>query len=412
MNDIHLAREKIPGAPQAWILIAATWLAAMASAVIAPVLPKMTATFHGAAHENVWIALVATLPALFISLLAVPFGLLADNVGRRRLLFAGLTVYGVFGISPLWLGSLRAIVASRAGVGFTEAMIMTSATAMIGDYFSGKRREHWFALQTGSANVIAILMIGIGGLLGESSWRTPFAIYGLSFVLVPLVLLFIWEPGKPQKEVSAVSEPVFVDPTDNVFRWGPTASLCLITAFVSTAFYIVVIQLGFLLTERGINSPKLIGRGTGIAVLAMPLGAMIFRFLRARFVTKLALSLVLSSVGFFIVALSKGYSSTVAGGALNDLGSGLALPTLMSWTLSTLPARVRGRGTGAWQSAFAFGQFASPLLILGLAHVLGGRSHAVMAYGWACAAAAVAALAATARRQRDRALLGRSFQLE
>ena len=401
VSENRLVTEKAPGAPQAWVLIAATWLAAMASAVIAPVLPKMTATFHGVSHESVWIALVATLPALFISLLAVPFGLLADNVGRRRLLLAGLAVYGAFGVAPLWLGSLQAIVASRAGVGFTEAMIMTSATALIGDYFAGKRREHWFALQTGSANVVAILMIGLGGLLGETSWRTPFAIYGFSFLLIPLVLLLVWEPSKSAKPVSMVNKPVLAETDVATFRWSSTISLCLITAFVSTAFYIVVIQLGFLLTERGITSPKLIGRGTGIAVLAMPLGAVLFRFLRARFITKLALSLVLSSAGFFVIALTKGYASTVAGGALNDLGSGLALPTLMSWTLSTLPARVRGRGTGAWQSAFAFGQFASPLLILGLAHMLGGRSHAVMAYGWACALASLAALAATFKRPRD-----------
>ena len=399
MDEIQVRREKSPGALQAWILIAATWLAVMASAIIAPVLPKITATFRGTSHEELMVALIATLPALFISLLAVPFGLLADNVGRRRLLLCGLIIYGFFGISPLWLHSLGGIVASRAGVGFTEAMIMTAATAMIGDYFSDKRREHWFALQTGSANVIAILMIGIGGLLGETSWRAPFGIYGLSFLLIPLVLFFIWEPRRLPKLVDGVPQRLFEHGDAPTFRWGRTIWICIITAFVSTAFYVVVIQLGFLLTERGITSPKLIGRGTAIAVLAMPVGAVLFRFLRVRFVTKLAMSLVLSSAGFFMVALSNGYASTIAGAALNDLGSGLALPTLMSWALATLPARVRGRGTGAWQSAFAFGQFASPLLILGLAHVLGGRSHAVMAFAWACAISAVAALTIMLKRR-------------
>ena len=398
MSEIYTGRAKPPGALQAWTLIAATWLAVMASAIIAPVLPRITTAFRETPHEDVLVALIATLPALFISLLAVPFGLLADNIGRRRLLLAGLSVYGFFGTSPLWLHSLRGIVASRAGVGFTEAMIMTAATAMIGDYFSGKRREHWFALQTGSANVIAILMIGIGGLLGETSWRTPFAVYGLSFFIIPLVLLFLWEPQTLPD--SADGAPPLVEHEDiATFHWGRTIWICVVTAFVSTAFYIVVIQLGFLLTERGITSPKLIGRGTAIAVLAMPVGAVLFRFLRVRFMIKLAMSLVLSSAGFFIVALGRNYWSTVAGAALNDLGSGLALPTLMSWALSTLPARVRGRGTGAWQSAFAFGQFASPLLILGLAHMLGGRSHAVMAYAWACAVSAVAALVLMLKRQ-------------
>lgn len=401
MSEVQVVREKSPGAVQAWTLVAATWLAVMASAVIAPVLPKITATFRGTPHENVLVALVATLPALFISVLAVPSGLLADKVGRRRILLVGLAVYGLFGILPIWLHSLGAIVASRACVGFTEAMIMTAATALIADYFSGKRREHWFALQTGSANVVAVLMIGLGGALGEANWRTPFAVYGLSFLLLPLVLFLIWEPMKLSLGIAESGQSHLDGESSSEFQWAGTIWICIITAFVSTAFYVVVIQLGFLLTERGFTSPKLIGKGTGIAVLAMPLGAILFRFLRARFISKLALSLVLSSAGFFIVALTRGYASTVAGAALNDIGSGLALPTLMSWAMSTLPARVRGRGTGAWQSAFAFGQFASPLVVLGLASLLGGRSYAILAYAGVCGVAAIAALIAMLTRDPE-----------
>jgi MFS family permease len=82
-------------------------------------------------HAPLMISLVATLPALFIALLAAPFGLLADRVGRRILLFIGLAVYGVLGIAPYWLNSLQWIVASRAGVGVTEAMVTTCSTALI-----------------------------------------------------------------------------------------------------------------------------------------------------------------------------------------------------------------------------------------------------------------------------------------
>jgi hypothetical protein len=91
-------------------------------------------------HAPLMISLVATLPALFIALFVAPFGLLADRVGRRLLLLIGLAIYGVLGVAPYWLNSLQWIVASRAGVGVTEAMITTCSTALIGDYLWGYAR--------------------------------------------------------------------------------------------------------------------------------------------------------------------------------------------------------------------------------------------------------------------------------
>jgi MFS family permease len=46
---------------------------------------------------------------------------------------------------------------------------------------------------------------------------------------------------------------------------------------------------------------------------------------------------------------------------LIGLGTGLAMPTLMSWTLSKLPDRAKGRGLGAMNSFFFAGQFLSPI---------------------------------------------------
>jgi MFS family permease len=88
----------------------------MASAVIAPVLPRMAANFQNTPHAPLMISLVATSPALFIALLAAPFGLLADRVGRRLLLLIGLAIYGMLGVAPYWLNSLQWIrLLSRRG---------------------------------------------------------------------------------------------------------------------------------------------------------------------------------------------------------------------------------------------------------------------------------------------------------
>jgi MFS family permease len=335
------------------------------------------------------VSFVATIPALFVALLAAPAGIVADRMGHRKLLLVGVSLYGFWGTAPLWLDSLGWIVTSRAGVGVMEAIILTCSNALIADYFQGDEREKWLAYESGTANIIAIIMVSIGGALGEGSWRYPFLMYGLGFVLVPLVIRFTWEP-RP----AGGSDPEREHPHPEVeeFRWTKLIWICLITVFASTAFFVVLVQLGFLLTQRGYSSPRLIGMGAAISALAFPLGAVLFRVLRLPVAAKLALSFACSAAGFFIIALSHSYSVTVLGATVNGLGSGIVLPTLITWALSTLPPQVRGRGTGAWQAAMFLGQFLSPLIILGLTYILGTLSHAVLAYAIACSAACAIAL--------------------
>ena len=378
---------------QGWILVSGSWLAVMAPALIAPVLPRMTAVYKGTPHEPVLIALAATLPALFVALLAIPSGVLADRIGSRKLLLLGLAFYAAVGTAPLWLRSLPQIVFSRAGVGIAEALILTTSTALLVDSFAGDRRAHWLALQTGSANIVAIAMTALSGALGDLSWRTPFLVYGISLIQFPLVLVFIRAPRADTKHQPQVPQTRATDlPAEGgPFRWSRLIGICLVTTFASTAFYLVVVQLGFLLTERGTVSPRLIGRGTALAVLSLPLGAYLSRLLRMPYLAKMALSFVLSCAGFAVIALAHTYAATVAGGVITDFGSGLALTTLITWALAAVPMQLRGRVTGAWQSAFAFGQFASPLLVLALASLLGGRSHAVLLYAGLCGVAAIAA---------------------
>ena len=147
--------------------------------------------------------------------------------------------------------------------------------------------------------------------------------------------------------------------------------------------------MGFLLTERGITEPKMIGRGTGLAILSLPLGALVSRLLKTSYRAKLCLSFLLSAVGFFTVSRAHTFGVTVGGGAITDLGSGIALTSLITWALSSVPPALRGRATGSWQAAFSFGQFGSPLLMLALAAWLGGRAHAVLLYAALCGLTAV-----------------------
>lgn len=389
MTNITESEAYSGNAFQGWILVSAAWLSVMANQVVAPILPRMTQYFSNQPSVELLISLAATLPALFVAILAIPAGMLADRFGHKRLLFSTVLIYGIVGTAPLWLKTLPQIVISRAFVGIAEAAIMTCSTALIGAYFFGSRRERFLALQTGTAPIVAILCTWLGGELGAANWRNAYMIYFFAFLLIPLTMFFLSEPEvKHQTDSASLSSTEKASQPfgcDSLMRdWGNLIGICIITVFAMTAFLVTIIQVPFILTERGVDSSALIGRLASIAMFANPLGALLFALIPWRYVPKLTLSFLLLSCGFFIISLSATWQPVVAGAFIANLGAGMILPTLITWALSTISPEQRGRGTGAWQAASFLGQFLSPLIILGLKGLTGSLSVAILVYAILC----------------------------
>ncbi|HEY1726501.1 MAG TPA: MFS transporter [Steroidobacteraceae bacterium] len=388
-DRLHVGVQQRAGALQGWVLVSCGWLSVMASAMLSPVLPRMTGYFQQQPAVDLLISLVAGLPALFVALLAWPFGMLGDRVGHKRVLFWSTLVYGLFGTAPVWLSTLPQIVISRGCVGIAEAAVMTCSTTLIGDYFRDQRRGRYLALQTGTAPLMAITVIALGGALGESSWRHPFLAYAFAFLLVPATGLLLWEPRRAQLPAEPVSGRHGAP--DEAFRWRQLLLICGVTLFAMTAFLVTVIQMGFVLTERGLTSPARIGLWSSLASLANPLGALTFGLVRSRPLPKIAWCFALMSTGFFVIALLPGWHDAVIGAVIANYGAGMILPTLITWAVTSLPAAQRGTGTGLWMTASFLGQFLSPLVVLGLRHLSGSLSGAILTYAVACALSALIA---------------------
>jgi MFS family permease len=363
---------RAPDAFDGWSIVAVTLLSTVAASYLSPLLPTITEHFRGVANLDVKISLLATIPALFVAVLAAPAGLLGDRVGHRSLLLWAVALYGFAGIAPRFLVSLESIVVSRSVVGIAEAVIMTSANALLASYFIGAARQRWLAVQTAAAPVSAMVLLALGGLFGRGNWQNAFLLYGVGFLMVPLVLrLLPVAPVQRHADNAAAEEPL------NVKR---LAVICLITFIGSTAFFITIIQFGFLANLRGVADPAVIGLWSALSAAGNPLGALTFGFWRAPLHRKLTLSLVLFAAGFAVMTLGSSFGSLVAGAAIANFGAGMFLPTAITWALSSLPPSRRGVGVGAWNTAFFFGQFASPLIMIGLRDRLGGLFAGVAVY--------------------------------
>jgi MFS family permease len=374
----------VAGPLQLVLLLAGSSMSVLGSVLIAPVLPQIGAHFAGAPGVELLVPIALTAPALMIGLTAPFAGIIVDAVDRKRLLLVAMVVYAILGTAPLYLDSLGAIVATRVGVGICEAAIMTCCTTLIGDYWSGPQRSRYLGLQTLLAAVAATVFFAVGGLLGASGWRTPFWLYAVALVIVVPMAFSLWQPERPVAEKVAgrrKMEPV---------PWKALAGPCAVTFLGGVWFYTLIVELSYVLTGLGIGDPGTIGAVSAAMSLATAAGAVVFSRTAARGPRiLLPVQFVLIAVGLAFVATASTLPMVVIGSLLTGFGTGMLLPTLLTWAMNRLTFAQRGRGTGIWTGTLFIGQFLCPLLIAAIGAAVGGLQVAIGMLGVAALVMAV-----------------------
>ena len=377
---------------QGVILLMAAVLPAMAIVSLVPVMPLLLQEFASVDGSEFLVPIALTVPALCVALFSPAAGWLSDRVGRKPVLIVALLLYATLGLLPYFMTELKQIIASRIGLGIAEAAIMTVATALIGDYFRGEDRQRWIALQVAVVSISAIILIAVGGALGEAlGSRGPFLLYLLAVPVALISAIVLFEPSAHGREPGA----------GVTFPFGRVLPLAGITLGASILFYTIVVQLGPLLTDIGVTSPAVIGAAGAGVNFGHVVGSFIFHRLKSwSGPALLMVGFGIAAAGFLGIGLSENLPTRAFTAFLGSVGAGMLLPTLLAWILRELPAPVRGRGTGLWTGTFFLGQFVAPIIAVGLSGQLDGKlTNVILLYSALAAAAAVmAALAAKSRR--------------
>ncbi|MFA7822946.1 MFS transporter [Aeromonas dhakensis] len=351
--------ERQAGLPQSILLLLGSCLPVLGAVLLAPILPRMQSHFADTPGAAALVPIALTIPALVIALLAPFAGMIADRLGRKPLLLGSMVLYGICGLLPLWLESLPAIVASRAGLGLAEAGIMTCCTTLMGDYYSGARRERLFALQMVATSFSAAIFIAVGGVLGQDDWRMPFVLYAAGFIFLPLMARLLWEPQGQQAQ--QVVEPA------KGFPWTALLPLYGLTLLAGISLFIVPVQAGYLLNLLHVDSPQQIGMTMGANQLGVLAGALSFRLLGGvRPANLLLLAFATAGAGGLLMAYSASHAMVIIAVLINGLGIGLMLPTLITWVMTQVDFQQRGRAAGGFTAALFAGEFISPLAVLAL----------------------------------------------
>jgi MFS family permease len=368
--------ERVAGRIQGSLLLAGSCLQILGALLIAPVLPRIQDHFEGTAGVDILTPVALTIPMLAIGILAPFAGRIIDRVGRLPLLLGAFPFYTLAGTAPLWLDALPAIVVSRALLGVTEAAIMTACITLLGDYFSGVKRDRYLSLQAMVAAFSAVLFLVVGGALGSVSWRAPFWVYFIGLVFLPLSWRLLWPPAAPKPADGDEGKARLAG-----IPWRRLTPLLVLTLVGSVVFSTLQIELSFVLDDVDTGT-ALIGLAAGVVNLALALAAASFAKLSAgRAGRFLVAGFLLGGGGLILVALGNSFATITAAAVLAGIGGGFLLPSLLIGTTSQLEYGQRGRGSGMWTGLFALGQFASPIIVNGVKEGTGSLDTALTGVG-------------------------------
>jgi MFS family permease len=349
-------------------LLLVSSMTVMAGATISPALPKIEQFFSGQANAEFWVKLLLTLPALFTAISAPFAGMIIDRFGRKPLLLAAVILYGLAGGSGLVLSDLNALLLSRAGLGLAVGGIMTTATALIADFYQGATRNHVMGLQAAFMSYGGVIFLTLGGWLADLNWRLPFLIYLAAFAIAPLIWIAIDEPDRRLDRGDELNSEIARDlPTLTI------ALIYLLTFLSMLAFYMIPVQMPFYLQSLGQGGGIQSGLAIAAATLSSAIVAMRYRTLKNRlsFQGILVCLYGLMGLGYIIIAQARSYPVVMIGLLVAGFGLGLLMPNMNVWLNAIVPPKLRGRTLGGLTTAMFLGQFCSPIVTQPLAKSIG-----------------------------------------
>lgn len=349
-------------------ILSASTLTVMAAATIAPSLPAMQLIFADLPNAAFLVRLVLTLPALFIAISSPFAGAIIDRFGRKGLLAIAVLLYGLSGGSAIIAPTLTLILIGRAILGASVAGIRTAATTLIADYYDGPERAQMMGFQAAAAGFGGTVFLTVGGLLADITWRGPFFLYLISFLVLPMVLLYIQRQPETRNRSN-----VAVEVASEQLPIGLIVFIYLTVALTQIVFYLTPVQLPFHLeTILGATASQ---TGMGIAATALfyALASLSFGWisLRTGRVPLMIMGFAMTGAGYLIIGFSTAWLPIILGLMMGGFGLGVVIPNLNLWLVNDVPLAVRGRALGGFTTSLFLGQFMSPFISQPLAAIVG-----------------------------------------
>ncbi|KAB1193649.1 MFS transporter [Haloferax sp. MBLA0076] len=385
------------------VVLASTLLAPLGVPLVAPALPVVRDVFALSDAEASLLVSAYFLVGIVVS----PFvGVLADSVGRKRVLVPALLVFSITGLACFFAPNYTVLLVLRAIQGTAAAALFVTTVTVIGDVFEGVQRNAVLGANIAVLSLGAAVFPVLGGALATVAWNTPFLAYVFGFPVALFAYVALDETVKyPPEEEHAPGEvddtAVTTEQTGEYIR-GVLSALTLgmgallVTAFLTEFFLFgaLVTALPFLLTALYDVGPLYIG----IVLMVAEAGAIVAASANGRLARLLSngriitLGFVCYAVALAGVFLAPSAPFVIAAVLVFGAGLGLSMPAVDAAVSERVTQEFRAGLLGLRNSTTFLGRATGPVVFAAAATTVGYRPLMVVAAITLGAAAMVAAV--------------------
>ncbi|MFI1884973.1 MFS transporter [Streptomyces jumonjinensis] len=444
------------GHPQRWLILGVICLAQLTvlldNTILSVAIPSLNRELGASATDIQW---MINAYSLVQSGLLLTAGNAADRYGRKKLLVAGLVLFGIGSLAAGLAQSSGQLIAARAGMGVGGALLMTTILAVVVQIFDDTERVKAIALWSTVSSLGFAAGPLIGGVMLDHFWWGAIFLINIPVVALALtaVVALVPESKNPQGErpdlLGALLSTIGMTGVVYAIISGPehgwTSGQVLIPAAVGVAvlaaFAVWELRIPYpMLDMHFFRNRRFIGAVAGSILVAFGMGGSLFLLTQhlqfvlgygpldaglrtaplaltivalnltgvgPRLLPKLgtpltiAIGMALVSAGLAAIALlgGDGYGGMLLGLVVMGAGIALSMPAMANAIMSAIPPEKAGVGAGVNGTLAEFG---NGLGVAVLGAVLNSR-FAVLVPGVVGAASLPAALAAadgSAERER------------
>ncbi|MGQ4646493.1 MFS transporter [Lyngbya aestuarii] len=356
------------GNPRLLVLLAAGSLTTMAGGVVAPVLPEIIQQLR---LDPAWAGLLVSIHCLTIALFSPLLGILADRVGRLRVLVPSLLCYGIVGTAAGLMDSLMPLLVMRGLLGAASGGIAAASLGLLGGMYDAEARSQALGYATSTLTITGILFPLLGGWVGATHWQYAFCLYGLGLPLAGLAASILKEERQIKaKRLARDSGNKLVTVLSN----RHTLRLLLALSMSSIATTAVIIYAPLYLKQT-------IGAGTainGIVLASRAIGAAVVSAFAVKWLSKNLGNTQTIALGFGLMALTLStipvlhqLSWILATAVFFGCGFGVVVPSLYNALASLAPSDLKSSVLAAGTGTGFLGQFLAPVFLGPLIPLIG-----------------------------------------
>ncbi|MHB8813378.1 MAG: MFS transporter [Steroidobacteraceae bacterium] len=339
------------------VMVAPNAAVGLTLAAMPPILPELAMRVGGerTAQLIVSVAGFGMIAGGFVS------GQLLERAGIRAFTILSLVLYGVLGSAGLYLSGALALGLSRFALGIAGVFFSTSALALTAASFTGEARSRVIGLQQATSQVVNVLAVFIvGALVAVTGWRGAFLLYG-AFAALLLGCAIVGIRAAP----AAAHEGSRVGPQERPPGFLATiAPVCALTTLMGILTVIPMAQLPFVLTRRGIGSPRQVSLVLAANFLFAALSAASYAGLKRRWgkAPTFMSGLTCGLIGIALMGIVPGLPAQCIAAALAGLGTGIYNTYVFDHGVEISPPVYHGRAAGLLFAFMFFGAAINPLV--------------------------------------------------